>query len=78
VEWAIIPDAATASAALQRGEADWWLAANPDLLGRLRADRRLVVRTQDPTGVIATMRFNQLHPPFDNQGLRRAVLGAVQ
>ena len=78
VEWAIIPDAATASAALQRGEVDWWLAANPDLLGRLRADRRLVVRTQDPTGVIATMRFNQLHPPFDNPGLRRAVLGAVQ
>ena len=78
VEWTIIPDAATASAALQRGEADWWLAANPDLLGRLRADRRLVVRTQDPTGVIGTMRFNQLQPPFDNPGLRRAVLGAVQ
>ncbi len=78
VEWAVIPDAATASAALQRGEVDWWLAANPDLLGRLRADRRLAVRTQDPTGVIATMRFNQLHPPFDNPALRRAVLGAVQ
>ncbi len=78
VEWAIIPDAATAAAALQRGEVDWWLAANPDLLGRLRADRRLVVRTQDPTGVIGTMRFNQLHPPFDNAALRRAVLGAVQ
>ncbi len=78
VEWAIIPDAATAAAALQRGEVDWWLAANPDLLGRLRADRRLVVRTQDPTGIIGTMRFNQLHPPFDNAALRRAVLGAVQ
>ncbi len=78
VEWAIIPDAATAAAALQRGEVDWWLAANPDLLGRLRADRRLVVRTQDPTGIIGTMRFNQLHPPFDNPALRRAVLGAVQ
>ncbi len=78
VEWAIIPDAATASAALQRGEVDWWLAANPDLLKRLRADRRLLVRTQDPTGVIATMRFNQIHPPFDNPALRRAVLGAVQ
>ena len=78
VEWAIIPDAATAAAALQRGEVDWWLAANPDLLGRLRADQRLVVRTQDPTGIIGTMRFNQLHPPFDNAALRRAVLGAVQ
>ena len=78
VEWRIIQDAATAGAALQRGEVDWWLAANPDLLGRLRADRRLTVRTQDPTGIIATMRFNQLQPPFDNATLRRAVLGAVK
>ncbi len=77
VEWAIIPDAATAGAALQRGEVDWWLAANSDLLPRLRADPRLTVRTQDPTGIIGTMRFNQLHPPFDNPALRRAVLGAV-
>ncbi len=77
VEWLIIPDAATSGAALQTGEADWWLAANPDLLPRLRADKRLVVRTQDPTGIIGTMRFNQLHPPFDNPRLRRAILGAV-
>ncbi len=77
VEWTVIQDAATAGAALQRGEVDWWLAANPDLLPRLRADRRLVVRTQDPAGIIGTMRFNQLHPPFDNAGVRRAVLGAV-
>lgn len=77
VEWRIIPDAATASAALQRGEVDWWLAANPDLLGVLRADRNLVVQTQDPAGIIATMRFNHLQPPFDNPALRRAVLGAV-
>ena len=77
VEWTIIQDAATASAALQRGEVDWWLSANPDLLGRLRADRRLVVRTQDPTGIVGTMRFNQLHPPFDNPAMRRAVLSAV-
>ena len=77
VEWTIIQDAATAGAALQKGEVDWWLAANPDLLPRLRADRRLVVRTQDPTGIIGTMRFNQLHPPFDNPAMRRAILGAV-
>ena len=77
IEWLIIPDTATAGAALQAGEADWWLAANPDLLPLLRADRRLVVRTQDPTGIIGTMRFNQLHPPFDNPAIRRAILGAV-
>ena len=77
-EWRIIQDAATAGAALQRGEVDWWLAANPDLLERLRADRQLTVRTQDPTGIIGTMRFNQLQAPFDNPALRRAVLAGVR
>ena len=77
VEWLIIPDAATASAALQKGEVDWVLAANADLLPRLRRDPKLTVRTQDPAGIIATMRFNQLHPPFDNPAVRRAILGAV-
>ena len=77
VEWQVIPDAATAAAALRRGEVDWWFAANADLLGVLRADPSVVVRTGDPAGLIATMRFNQLHPPFDKAAVRRAVLGAV-
>ena len=77
IEWTIIQDSGTVSAALQKGEVDWWLVASPDLLPRLRADRKLVVKTQDPTGIIGTMRFNQMHPPFDNPALRRAVLGAV-
>ena len=77
IEWKVIQDAATASAALQRGEVDWLLSVNADLLPRLRADRNLVVRTQDPAGIIATMRFNQLQKPFDNPALRRAIVGAV-
>lgn len=77
IEWKIIQDTATAGAALQRGEVDWWFVANTDLLPRLRADRKLVVGTQDRTGIVATIRFNQLQPPFDNPALRRAVLGAV-
>ena len=31
-----------------------------------------------PTGMIATMRFNQLLPPFDNPAIRRAIVHAVQ
>ena len=77
IEWKIIQDSATAGAALQRGEVDWWFVANTDLLPRLRSDAKLKVGTQDQTGIIATMRFNQLQPPFDNAALRRAVLGAV-
>jgi peptide/nickel transport system substrate-binding protein len=77
IVWQIIPDPATTAAALRRGEVDWWLAANSDLLGPLRADKGVVVQTQDPSGIIATMRFNQLQKPFDNPAIRRAVLGAV-
>jgi peptide/nickel transport system substrate-binding protein len=77
VEWRIIPDAGTVAAALQRGEVDWWLTPDADLLPVLRSDHKLTVRIVDPTGFIATMRFNQLNPPFDNAALRRAIVGAV-
>ena len=77
VEWTIMPDAGTASAALQRGEVDWWLQPDPDLLVLLRRNADMVARTIDPTGLIGTMRFNQLHPPFDNPAIRRVILGAI-
>ena len=77
VEWHIIPDASTAAAALSRGEVDWWLAPDADLLSMLQRDNGLTVRQNDPTGLIGTLRMNHLQPPFDNPALRRAVLGAV-
>jgi peptide/nickel transport system substrate-binding protein len=76
VEWHVLPDAATAAAALQAGEVDWWEAPTPDLLP-LRRKRELAVSVQDRTGYIGTLRFNQLQPPFDNAALRQAVLGAI-
>ncbi len=42
-----------------------------------RGEVKLTVRIADPTGFIATMRFNHLTPPFDNPAIRRAVVGAV-
>jgi peptide/nickel transport system substrate-binding protein len=78
VEWRIIPEGGTVAAALQRGEVDWWLIPDVDLLAPLRRDAKLTVRNTDPSGFIATMRFNQLIPPFDNPALRRAVLAAVK
>ena len=47
------------------------------LLPLLRRQSRLKVETTVPTGFVATMRFNQLHPPFDNPAIRRAIIGAV-
>ena len=77
VEWTTVPDPATASAALQRGETDWWDYASADLLPLLRRNAAIKIEIQDPAGQIALMRMNHLQPPFNNPGVRRAVLGAV-
>ena len=77
VEWHTTPDPATAAAALQSGETDWWDYAAADLLPLLRKSRGVKVAVQDTTGQIAIMRMNQLQPPFNNPAIRRALLGAV-
>jgi len=77
VEWRIINDQATAAAALERGEIDWLQTPHTDLLPRLRANKDLVIKSITPHGLIAYLRFNHLHPPFDNPAIRRAIIGAV-
>ena len=78
VEWIIMPEPASAAAAVQTGEVDWLEAPPPDLLPLLRRDRGLVVTVNDKTGVVPILRFNTLHPPFDKLAIRQAVLSAVQ
>ena len=77
VEWHIIPDPATVAAALRNNEVDWWEQPLPDLLPSLE---RAGIQTQidQPAGRLAIMRLNHLQAPFDNPGVRRAVLMAVQ
>ncbi len=77
VEWHVIPDAATAANALQNGEMDWWEQPTGDLQPVLRRNRAITLEIPDPTGLLAICRFNHLHPPFNNPGIRRALLGAV-
>lgn len=72
-----MPEPSTASAALQAGEVDWLDAPPPDLLPPLKRDYALVVAANDKTGVVPILRFNSLHPPFDNLAIRRALLSAV-
>jgi peptide/nickel transport system substrate-binding protein len=77
VEWIYIPDSATAAAALNAGEADIWEQMPPDLIPLLSKNKQVVVKNIDPLGSMGMVRFNFLHPPFNNEKLRRAVLYAV-
>ncbi len=77
VEWLTIPDAATAAAALQQGEIDWWEAPSPDLIPLLRRNPNVRVEVKDRTGLTPILRFNCIQPPFDNPAIRRAVLRAA-
>ncbi|MFC0407258.1 ABC transporter substrate-binding protein [Roseomonas elaeocarpi] len=76
VEWNVIPDPATAAAALSAGEVDWVEVVGSDIAPMIRADSNLeVALTKDPFGSI--LRFNWLQPPFNKPAIRRALLGAV-
>ncbi|NOG69614.1 ABC transporter substrate-binding protein [Roseicella sp. DB1501] len=77
VEWIVTPDPATAGAALQNGETDWWEVPTSDLLPVLQGNRNIRIDNPNPTGLVGWGRFNHLHPPFDNPGIRRALMGAV-
>jgi peptide/nickel transport system substrate-binding protein len=75
VEWLTV-DHFSAMAALRSGEIDWWEAPPPDLVEAVAADRNITVISQYATA-IGLLRFNHLHPPFNNAAVRRALLGAV-
>ncbi len=77
VEWKIIPDAATAAAALQSGEVDWYEQVHADLIPVLRKHPDITIGSANPTGFNAVLRFNHLHPPFNNVAIRRAIMMAV-
>ncbi len=78
VEWHVTPDAATASAALQSGEVDWWERVQPDLVPLLRRNKALTLGLVNPTGYTGVLRFNHLNPRFNDVRIRRAVLAAVK
>ncbi len=77
VEWKIVPDPATAAAALQTGEVDWWDIPLIDLVPKLRKAEGVKVAVFDPLGWIGVVAMNHLHPPFNNPKLRRAVLSGI-
>ena len=77
VEWAYIPDPATATSALINNEATWQEYAYADQLPLLKRARNVRVQTNDRTGFVNMMRLNFLQPPFDNPAIRRALWSAI-
>ena len=77
VVWTFIPDASTASAALQQGEIDWWEQPSFDLIPQIQGYKDTVLTVKDRTGEMGCLRFNQLFPPFDNPAIRRVVVAAI-
>jgi peptide/nickel transport system substrate-binding protein len=77
VEWHIISDPATAAAALQAGEIDWWELPTSDMWPLIAKDPKLTLKVHDKTGRMGFMRFNQLIAPFNNPAIRRALFGVV-
>src|SRR6266699_651416 len=56
IEWVVIPDPATAAAALQNGEVDWWESPIPDLVPVLKKNRNISVDIAYPLGNIGSFR----------------------
>lgn len=74
VIWRYIPDATTASAALERGEVDWWENPPVDFAPRVEQNPALTTFVFDPRGQQGWLRPNHLHPPFNNKKARQALL----
>lgn len=77
IEWVIMPDPATAAAALQNGEVDWWETPLADLVPVLKGHKDINVDIGDPLGNVGAFRMNHLFPPFNNVKVRQAVLTAL-
>lgn len=77
VEWHIITDASTAAAALQTGEIDWYEQPPPEIQMLLRRNRQIAIEQIDPLPLVGVLRFNHLHPPFNDKRVRQALLPAI-
>jgi peptide/nickel transport system substrate-binding protein len=72
-----MPDAATAVAALDRGEIDMYETPPLDLLPVLKRNPNIKTVVFNKAGALAFVRPNFLHPPFNNPKARQALMHMV-
>jgi peptide/nickel transport system substrate-binding protein len=77
IEWLIMSDSATAMAALQAGEQDYWDIPAPDLIPVLQADPDITVEVRNKAGAYYMLQLNHTQPPFNNLAIRQALAMAV-
>jgi peptide/nickel transport system substrate-binding protein len=73
VEWRVIPDAATAAAALQNGEVDIWEQPALDLVPLLSQKPDIRIQRLTDLSNQTMLRPNSLYPPFNNPKARLAL-----
>jgi peptide/nickel transport system substrate-binding protein len=78
VEWLYIPAPATASAALEAGEVDYWESVPLDFVARIEHHPGITAAVVDPLGSQGQLRPNHLHPPFDHKKARQARMRLVK
>ncbi len=77
VEWVIIRDPQTQANALTKGEVDVIEAPAYEMHPVLKALPDLQFLSVNPKGLGFWLRFNHLHPPFDNPKVREAAMAAM-
>jgi peptide/nickel transport system substrate-binding protein len=73
MEWKVIPDAATAAAALQNGEVDIWENPTLDQASMLEKNPQIKLEKTTDLSTMAIVRPNSLHPPFNDYRGRLAL-----
>jgi peptide/nickel transport system substrate-binding protein len=77
VEWVMIRDPQTQFNALTVGEVDWVEQPNFEHAASYRTQPQVVYHELSSAGVQIMLRFNHLHPPFNDVRIRRAAMTAL-
>ena len=79
VEWNLaLRDGQSQANALSRGEVDILEQPSFQVFEQLSADKGVEMVYQNPLGLQYMVRFNHLHPPFNDPKIRRAAIAAMQ